>query len=144
MNVSTFLPETADDPQLQQLSAELAAVPEETTLYLQTAVDSASLALSPLLTKLLRHSLHELQQGRGLTIIPTESELSTVEAAHLLGVSRPFLVANLLDAGVIPFHLVGTHRRIALRDLLAYQQEKQRQQAVLNELAALDQEMGLL
>lgn len=144
MTASTFIPDAADDPQLNELAAELAEVPEGATLYLQRAAGSPPLSLSPLLTKLLRHSLREFQQGRALTVIPTEEELSTFEAAHLLGVSRPFLIANLLDTGVIPFHLVGTHRRIALRDLLAYQQEKQRQQTVLNELAALDQELGLL
>jgi len=33
--------------------------------------------------------------------------------------SRQFLI-TLLEKGAIPFHLVGTHRRIYVRDVIAY------------------------
>lgn len=144
MTASTFIPEAADGPQLTQLAKELATLPEGATLYLQTSAAASPVAISPLLSRLLRQSLQEFQQGHALTLIPTEEDLSTFEAANLLGVSRPFLISNLLEAGVIPFHMVGTHRRIALREVQAYQQEKARQHAILDELAALDQEMGLI
>src|SRR5690242_9322722 len=61
----------------------------------------------------------ELRKGQSVAIVEDQAHLTTVEAAKILGVSRQFLV-NLLDGGEIAHHMVGTHRRIYVRDLLAY------------------------
>jgi hypothetical protein len=51
---------------------------------------------------------------------------------------------KLLENGTIPFHKVGSHRRVLLRDLLAYQEQqvKQRSEA-LDELASLSQQNNM-
>ena len=51
-------------------------------------------------------------------------EVTTGQAAALLGVSRPTLVA-WLEAGRLPFHRCGTHRRVHRSDVLAYQDQLQ-------------------
>ncbi|PZE27403.1 hypothetical protein DEI86_07435 [Curtobacterium sp. MCBD17_028] len=69
-------------------------------------------------------------------------QLTTHEAADLLGVSRPTLV-TLLEAGATPFQEPGRHRRGALSDLVADQEHEQdERRSALRELAALTQGVG--
>jgi len=67
--------------------------------------------------------LRNLQSGNAISIVPEHRQLTTQRAANILGVSRPFLV-GLVEAGEIPFHMVGRHRRIYLRDLLDYKRRR--------------------
>ncbi|MGA8428930.1 MAG: excisionase family DNA-binding protein [Candidatus Sulfotelmatobacter sp.] len=67
--------------------------------------------------------LADLRAGQSVTILQNRHELTTVEAGKILGVSRQFLV-QLLEKGEIPFHLVGTHRRIYVRDMIAYKAKR--------------------
>ncbi len=63
--------------------------------------------------------LADLRAGNAVTILQSSHELTTIEASKLLGMSRQFLV-QLLEKGEIPFHMVGTHRRLYVRDVMAY------------------------
>lgn len=85
--------------------------------------------------------LDEMAKGNALRVVPVQAELSTYEAAELLGVSRPFLI-RLLEKGEIPFRVVGRHRRILCEELLAYKEHTQRRRAkAIAEIAAADDEM---
>src|SRR6266571_1962218 len=75
--------------------------------------------LPPPLYDLLKDIVRNLERGRSLVLLPEEQQLTTQRAAELLGMSRPYLI-RLLDAGEMQYHLVGKHRRIALRDVLVY------------------------
>ena len=44
-------------------------------------------------------------------MVAENNELTTQRAANILGVSRPFLV-RLLEEDKVPFHMVGSHRRL--------------------------------
>lgn len=76
-----------------------------------------------------------LNEGKSVTIVQNQAKLTTVEASSLLGVSRQFLV-NLLEKGEIPYHLVGTHRRIYTQDLFQYKaQRDKRRHKIIRDLA---------
>jgi excisionase family DNA binding protein len=89
---------------------------------------------------LLMDVLEAMAAGRGVTIIPENAELTTVEAATILNVSRPFFI-KLLDDKAIPHRLVGKHRRILIDDIMAYKERiDAEREAVLDRLTAEAQE----
>lgn len=69
--------------------------------------------------EVLRVAVEALSTGKAVSIIPTDLQLTTQQAAEHLGISRPTLV-KLLDEGRIPFTRPGRHRRILLKDLQSY------------------------
>lgn len=71
----------------------------------------------------LKLIVHALARGQTITIIPHDKELTAQAAADLLHVSRPDVI-KLLEAGELPFHRVGTHRRIRLEDVIAYRERR--------------------
>lgn len=107
---------------------------------LNTADD---VVLPETLAQLFANVVHLLARGEAVSIVPVHKELTTQQAADLLNVSRQYLV-RILDAGDIPFHYTGTHRRILFGDLMAYKRvrDEQRQQR-LDHLTELSQELGL-
>jgi excisionase family DNA binding protein len=93
--------------------------------------------------RLLGALLTELAKGNAVTLMPHHAELTTQEAADLLNVSRPFLV-GLLESGQVPYHKVGTHRRVRFADLMIYKRRRDEEsEAALREMASLSQELKL-
>ncbi|VAW77173.1 Excisionase domain protein [hydrothermal vent metagenome] len=87
--------------------------------------------------------LVEISRGNAFSIIPVHAQLSTQEAANILNVSRPFLV-SLLEDKKIPYHKVGTHRRVLAKDLFFYKKQIDKDRLkTLEELTALSQELGM-
>lgn len=82
--------------------------------------------------RVLRQVVEAMQRGMSVTVSPQSRTLTTQQAAGLLNVSRPTVI-KILDEGLLPHERVGTHRRIRLDDLLAYREQRRREQ-----YAALD------
>lgn len=79
----------------------------------------------------------------GAIVVALDEHLTTQEAADLLGVSRPTLV-KLLDDGAILYTRAGTHRRVALVDVLAYREARsKRQKDAFERLFEADEAAGL-
>ena len=104
--------------------------------------DGHQVAIPEPVHDLLLLILKNLQAGRAISIVPEHQPLTTQRAANILGVSRPFLV-RLVENGDIPFHMVGSHRRIYLRDLLDYQRRRDaaRHEAI-DDMARTEMEAG--
>ena len=84
-----------------------------------------------------------MQERRTVMLMPEDEAFTTQAAANHLGVSRQHLV-GLLEGGSIPFHKVGTHRRVYFRDLVEYEKERDgKRRRALNALADAVDEAGL-
>ena len=92
---------------------------------------------------LLRQAVQALARGDAVSIVPVQKELTTQQAAGLLNVSRQYLV-RILDRGEIPFHKVGTHRRLAFGDVMTYKRRRDAERRHgFDALTQLSQELGL-
>ena len=66
-----------------------------------------------------------------------------MEAANFLNVSRPFVIKEI-EEGRLPHRKVGTHRRVAFEDLVAYAREmRKRQDSALERMAENARNLGL-
>lgn len=92
---------------------------------------------------LLKDILEAMAAGHSMTLIPHHAELTTMEAADMLNVSRPYLI-KLLEANEIPYHRVGRHRRIRMEDVMDYKERIDRaREAILDQMVAESEELGL-
>lgn len=104
--------------------------------------DMTRLEVPPATLRLLSRILALMARQQTFVLYPESSELTTKQAAEVLSVSRPFLI-RVLEAGDIPFRKVGRHRRVLMKDVLAYKQTMQvKSRAALDELVKLSEEMG--
>lgn len=69
--------------------------------------------------------------------------MNTLQAANFLNVSRRFVIKEI-EAGRLPCRKVGSHRRIAFEDIVAYaKQMREGQKAALERMAENERKLGL-
>ncbi len=104
--------------------------------------NSARHGVPPATLRLLSQILALMARQQTFVLYPESSELTTKQAAEVLGVSRPFLI-RVLEAGEIPYRKVGRHRRVLMRDVLSYKQTTHvKREAAMDELVRISEEMG--
>ena len=141
-NETHVSPEPAELPGLTHLLAELEGLSAKHRPAMLVGPDGETTPLPGSAFQALAIVVEAMSRGQAITLVPVGQELTTQQAAEILHVSRPHLT-KLLEAGEIPFHKVGTHRRVALEDVLAYRERRATQRAdALRELGDLSQELG--
>ena len=104
--------------------------------------NSVRLEVPPATLRLLSQILALMARQQTFVLYPESSELTTKQAAEVLGVSRPFLI-RVLEAGEIPYRKVGRHRRVLMKDVLRHKQTTQvKREAAMDELVKISEEMG--
>jgi len=105
--------------------------------------DGASVELPVEIHAVLLRIAEELKIGNGVTVVPVSAVLTTAQAAEMLNVSRPHVV-KLLEQGELPHHMVGTHRRVKVADLLAFRDRRDQERSdALAEMHQITDEAGM-
>lgn len=76
-----------------------------------------------------------LSDGVDVVVSPLDEELSPGSVAKVLRMSRP-TVYKLVESGDLPARMVGSHHRIRMRDVVAYQTHREAAQCDLAETFA--------
>ena len=143
-NFETVAPSEADAV-LARESSRLLATRKlgRTSVRIRLMDEGDAVSVPASAVRLFLHLLAEMSQGHSVTLIPTQAELTTQQAADLLNVSRPY-VAKLLDDGKIPSRRVGKYRRVRFDDLMAFKRkDDEAREKVLDQLTAEAQDLAI-
>lgn len=95
----------------------------EPAFFLSGAGEHDRVELTEQLYEVLKRVAHALSHGRSISILTHAREISTQQAAEILGLSRPTVV-RLIEDGELHAHVPGAVRRkLRLADVLAYREE---------------------
>jgi excisionase family DNA binding protein len=155
MNTATEANRKFESPALTDQEVEMARVAQR---FIVAALDhsrAASITLTsdtgdapvvqvpPQALRFIAQVLGAMSDRRPVMLMPARQEMSTIEAANFLNVSRPF-VTKQIEAGRLPCRKVGTHRRIPFEALVRYADEMRNdQQDALDRMAKNAQDLGL-
>lgn len=158
--MSAILEKNLEDPLLNETESELVRAAQRCMMMAldhsrankiallaesETKIGSETpiLELPPKVLRFIAKTLGAMAEKKPIVLMPKDHLLTTVEAAHALNVSRPF-VTKLLKEGKIPFTQVGSHRRVSYEDLAAFKlKTKSVQERAMQELADQAQELNL-
>jgi excisionase family DNA binding protein len=120
----------------------LSSIAPGTELRITTVIGEREIRLPEAVQKAVNRLLHDLAEGLPVHLLTSKHELSTQQAADLLGLSRTY-VAQLIDQGTLPAFHVGTHRRLRANDVIAYKQHRETRLNSLQAITDADTALGL-
>jgi excisionase family DNA binding protein len=86
--------------------------------------------------------LRQMVKREPMVLFAQKYELTTLEAAAFLNVSRPFVIKEI-NEGKLQCRLVNSHRRIEFQELVRYQvEQKKRSEEALKKIRNFSDEMG--
>jgi excisionase family DNA binding protein len=95
----------------------------EPSFFLSGAGEHDRVELTEQLHEILKRVVQALSNGQSISILTRDQEISTQQAAEILGLSRPTVV-RLIEDGELRAHVPGAVRRkLRLADVLAYREE---------------------
>ena len=113
----TLSREEADEA--EQLVRTLADVPVGDLHITVVDRDGREVVIPPRMAGFLRAALRAAASGRPVAVGSVPEELTSVEAAKMIGVSRPTLI-KMARNGEIPSRRVGTHTRFLTEDVRGF------------------------
>lgn len=117
--------------------------PDDEVVPLRDPDGDEDLTVPRAAAELLQRILAAMAAGTPVTVVPDHAELTTQQAADMLGVSRPYLI-GILEQGGISYRMVGTHRRVRADSLREYSERMlSAQRSAADELTRLTAEAGL-
>lgn len=145
----------AGPPEISEREKEMARVAQRCIMEALDHSRSAAITLTtdngqhpqvelpPAALKFIGELLGAMSQGHPIVLMPGKQEFTTVEAAHFLNVSRPFVIKEIEESR-LPHRMVGTHRRIAFEDLVSYDKKmREKQVAALERMSDNARDLGL-
>jgi excisionase family DNA binding protein len=140
---ATYVPDESDKVQLGKVYDFLAAHEQagrgeiDLRYFLSGVAVGDRVELPRHVYEVLRQVVEAMKQGLPVTVAPRSHVLTTQQTADLMRVSRPTVI-KLLRSGEVPFSMAGSHRRIKLDDVLAYQRRRREEQYAALAATAMD------
>lgn len=142
MVTHTYVPE-GSEPEAAEVLSFLAAHAERhgaepvRRFLLVGSGEGEQIELPGTVYRALLQVVEALAAGKAVTVSPTEPQLTTQQAADLLGVSRPTVV-RMVESGELAAERNGNRRRLLLGDVLAYRERRRARQYAMLEATAVD------
>lgn len=106
------------------------------------SVGDAELSLDPETAERVLTLVQARLAGQRVVVDPLPDELTTSQAADLLGVTRPTVVA-MVDRGELPARRIGTHRRVNTDHVMRLREElAEQRRSSLDALTELSVQTG--